>query len=371
MLALLAARSGDLMRAEDALSEAFREALVAWPARGIPSHPEAWLITVARRRQLDQFRKTLRHTPLGDHDPPAGTTAVDDPFPDERLKLLFVCAHPAIDAAMRTPLMLQTVLGIDAATVAGAFLVSPTAMAQRLVRVKSKIRDAGIPFSIPARAEFSERLYAVLEAVYAAWLNQPAEAIRLAKLLNQLVPNEPEALGLEALLHYLRSRRRDPAHEEFVPFDLQDAGQWDQADIEAAEALLFRAAACNEIGPFQLEAAIQSAHVRRVRDREPLWPAILRLYQALLQTAPNIGAHVAYAAALAQSGSPGEALAVLDQLPSERVQQYQAWHVACAYTFNALGRTAEAAECYERAIGLTTDPALRRYLMQQRANLSI
>jgi RNA polymerase sigma-70 factor (ECF subfamily) len=277
LVAILAHRTRDIAAAEDALSEALVSALAVWPRRGVPKNPEAWLLTAARNRlknaaRADHVRRVagpevvLRNIPEDQ----------DDGLPDPRLRLMFVCAHPAIDPAARTPLMLQTVLGIDAARIAQAFLVEPAAMSQRLVRAKARIRDAGLRFELPRPEELEERLGAVLDAVYAAFgrgwdeLDHPeapetltSEAIWLARLLAALMPEEPEPKGLLALMLYCTARRaaRRDAAGAFVPLNRQDARLWNRSMIVEAEGLLTRAAQAGRFGRFQCEAAFQSVHV--------------------------------------------------------------------------------------------------------------
>src|SRR5262249_49112495 len=246
LVAFLAARTQDVAAAEDALSDAFAAALEDWPSKGCPSNPEAWLLTVARRKLIDRARR--RHTA------DAATNqvqliveglagAVEPEIPDHRLALMFACAHPAIETAIRAPLMLQAVLGLNAATIASAFLMSPTTMGQRLVRAKNKIRQAGIPFRIPEREELPDRLDTVLDAIYAAfaegWTDPGGadvarrdlgeEALFLGRLVTELLPGEPEALGLLALMLYAEARRpaRRTPSGEYVPLAEQDPALWD------------------------------------------------------------------------------------------------------------------------------------------------
>ena len=301
LVAFLAARTRDVAAAEDALSEAFAAALAEWPVKGCPDNPEAWLMTVARRRLVDGARHVRVHEDASDDlrliAESLDTIADDGAMPDQRLALLFACAHPAIDAAVRAPLMLQVVLGLDAKAIASAFLTSPDAMAKRLVRAKQKIREAGIPFRVPEREELATRIGTVLDAIYAAFAEgwtDPAgtdaarrdlaeEALFLARLAAELLPEEAEALGLLALVLYAESRRRArrDASGGFVPLDAQDPLAWDIAMIEEAEALLRRACALGAIGRYQLEAALQSAHVARRRNGRADWPAVVALYDAL------------------------------------------------------------------------------------------
>lgn len=387
LLAFLTARSHDLASAEDALADAFRAALETWPRDGVPDHPEAWLLTAARRRLIDAARHEKVHAQAA----PELMAALDDAqimirddahaFPDERLKLLFVCAHPAIDAAARTPLMLQTVLGLDAARIASAFLVKPSAMGQRLSRVKTKIRDAGIAFTIPRGDELPARLDAVLEAVYAAYgsgwddvvgadprRNGLAdEAIELGALLVRLLPREPEALGLTALMLYCESRRTARRNDagEYVPLSAQDVSRWSLPMIGHADRLLRKAGRMGRIGRFQLEAAIQSAHAARVQGNRVDWSAIALLYEGLVRTAPTIGAQVGRAAAVAEARGAKQGWLLLQEIPSGAVASYQPYWALSAHLLTRLGRHDDAAAARQRAIGLCEDPATQAFLLRQ------
>src|SRR5882724_13106682 len=277
LVAFLAARARDVAAAEDALSEAFAAALADWPVSGCPANPEGWLLTVARRKVIDMYRGHRRDELAGDElralgfGPDSAAAASEVPtIPDQRLALVFACAHPAIEASIRAPLILQVVMGLDAKRIASAFLMSPAAMGKRLVRAKEKIRQAGIPFRVPEREELGGRLDTVLDAIYGAfaegWTDGAGtdgarrdlaeEAIFLSRVVTELLPEEPEALGLLALMLHAEARRvaRRNSTGDYIPLAEQDPAAWDQRLIDEAEALLFRASAMGAVGRFQLEA---------------------------------------------------------------------------------------------------------------------
>jgi len=395
LVAILAARSGDVAGAEDALSEAFGSALGDWPEHGVPANAEAWLLTVARRRIVDGVRRRKLDEDASQHFlllEELAEPADADALPDRRLELLFACAHPGIDRSARAPLMLQTVLGFDAGTIASAFLVSPSAMSQRLVRAKTKIRQAGIGFRVPGRDELAERLDAVLEAIYAVYAegwtdaegadpqrrNLAEEAIFLGKLIAALLPQEPECLGLVALMLHAQARRpaRRNAAGDYVPIAQQDTTLWDGAMIDEAESLLHAASRIGAPARFQLEAALQSAHNVRRTGEAVHWAAVVDLYDALiaLDASPVIQVNRAIAlskVALSKVEGALSGLQALDAIATDaRLRDYQPYWAARADLLARSGDAGSAREAYERAIGLERDPAVRRFLQERAAALS-
>ncbi len=391
LVAFLAARTRDVAAAEDALSEAFAAALATWTVNGCPANPEGWLLTVARRKIIDAARRSQRAGPALEQvrilAEGADTTGENDEIPDRRLALMFVCAHPAIEAGIRAPLMLQVVVGLDAERIASAFLTSPAAMAKRLVRAKSKIRQAGIPFRVPGRDEIGGRLDSVLSAIYAAfgegWMNPGGadvaprdlieEALFLARLMVELLPEEAEALGLLALMLHAEARRRARRNGdgEYVPFAEQDRALWDWRKIEEAESLVRRAGTLGAIGRYQLEAALQSAHVYRAQTGQDNWAAVAELYDALwvMVGSPVVAINRALAIGEAQGANAGLA-AMPDAAVDERLAEYQPYWAARAELLAKTGAREEAHGAYEMAIGLERDPAVRRFLQGRQAGLS-
>src|SRR5438876_4021848 len=386
LVAYLSSHTRDVASAEDALSNALVAALTTWPQDGVPQNPEAWLLTSARHSFID----LVRHRRVAEAREPTLLLLGEEPramtlspeFPDERLKLLFVCAHPAIDPAMHTPLMLQTVLGLDAARIAHAFLISPTTMGQRLVRAKTKIRDGGIRFEIPQERELPERLDAVLEAIYAAfgigWDDMAGadqrgrdlaeEAMWLARVLLQLMPGEAEVQGLLALTLHCEARRpaRRDAKGRYVPLSEQNPEQWWGPLIEEAERHLAEGFKLGRIGRFQLEAAIQSAHAERARSGRTDWAAIVLFYEQLLKVSGALGTRVGNAAAVAEANGLEAGLAVLESIDRDAVADYQPYWAVRAHLLQKIGKTGQASEAYDRAIGLAVDTAVGEFLLQKR-----
>jgi len=391
LIALLSAHTRDVAGAEDALSDAFAAALVAWPRSGTPDNPEAWLFAAAKRKVIDAARRA-KTAADGEAEIVRSIEEMESEMgardaPDRRLELMFACTHPAIEEDARTPLMLQTVLGFSAERIAGAFLLAPAAMGQRLVRAKKRIRDAGAAFDVPSAEEWPARFGAVLDAIYAAYgvgwtdplgadperCDLADEAIWLGRVLAQQLPEEPEVLGLLALMLHLDARK--PARRmdaRYVPLDEQDVSLWWRDAIEEAEALLRRAAVHDRIGRYQLEAAIQSAHAARLDTGQADWTAIVLLYEALAVVTGSPIAHLNAVAALAQRDGAATASPALDALAEDfpSLRSYQPYWALRADLCARLGRIEESRTAYDEAIARERDGAVIRFLSERRAALA-
>lgn len=387
LVALLASGTSDIHLAEDAVAVAFERALTQWFDSGVPANPEGWLLIVARNHQRDVWKSAAhRRTESLDHrveDPEVssdtGAPGLINTIEDRRLELLFVCAHPAIDRSIRTPLMLQIVLGFEAADIARACAIAPAAMSQRLVRAKRKIKEARIPFLLPDPAQYTERLGFVLEAVYGccaiAWNEDPdldltesmsQEALFLARTITLILPDEPEAFGLAALIAFSLSRS-EARTSEYVPITEQDPSVWDTTLIANAESDLRKALSFKRPGRFTLEAAMQAVHADRARTGLIDWPALRVLADALIIIAPTMGAQVARAAIILENDGAEAALDVLDELSTDpstnpSTADFQPYHATRAEVLRRQGRHAESRDAYRRAIELAGDDKTRRWL---------
>jgi RNA polymerase sigma-70 factor (ECF subfamily) len=391
LLALLAARTRDVAAAEDALADAFAAALTAWPRAGVPDNPEAWLFAAAKRRLIDAARRA-KTAAEGEAEIARGIEEVEAEMgarhlPDRRLGLMFACAHPAIEENVRTPLMLQAVLGFSAERIAAAFMVEPAAMGQRLVRAKKKIRDAGVGFDVPDAEEWPARIGAVLDAIYAAfssgWSDPlgadperqglTEEALWLGRVLVSQTPEEPEALGLLSLMLHLDARRPSRRDDEgrFVPLEAQDVALWRLEMIMEAEAVLRRASKLDRAGRYQLEAAVQSAHAARLDHGAPDWDAIVLLYDALAELTGSPVARLNAAAAIARrdGAEAGYAAAEAARTQFSQLREYQPYWALVADLCAKLGRAEAAREAYDEAIARERDTAVVAFLRERRAGL--
>ncbi|GIO57483.1 RNA polymerase sigma factor [Paenibacillus cineris] len=390
LLSYLAVNWRDLQAVEDAIGDAFLAALETWPKIGIPDKPEAWLVTAARRRLIDRARRTrvsesALPTLIAMSEDTQRLASSNTGFPDERLRMMFLCTHPAIDPAMRTPLMLQTVLGIDAARIASVFIVKPSTMSQRLTRVKAKIRTERITFELPDAEEIPNRLDSVLEAIYAAYgsgwdeaasADSPhrrlaEESIYLGRLLLQFNPREPEVNGLLALMLHCEARAGARHDEEgnYIPLSQQNCARWEQSLILEAERYLHIASQAGEIGRFQLMAAIQSVHAQRLWTGQTEWEAIAQLYEVLIRISPTLGALVGRAAAVAEAYGSECGIALLEAIPSAEVVSYQPYWALAGHLYKRMQRKEDAHLAYSRAIGLSTDISIRQFLNRQDAEI--
>jgi RNA polymerase sigma-70 factor (ECF subfamily) len=391
VLATLIRLLGDFDRAEEAMHDAFAAALDAWPAEGLPGNPRAWLVSTGRFKAIDRLRRGARFDAAVGEIARSNAAAVlpvgfdEEELEDDRLRLIFTCCHPALNADARIALTLREVCGLETEQIARAFLMSAPALAQRIVRAKGKIRDARIPYQVPAREQLPERIGAVLHVVYLVFnegysasagdaLTRPdlsAEAIRLGRLLVELLP-EPEAIGLLALmlLHDARRDARTSPDGEIVLLDAQDRTRWNSAQIAEGLALVERALSSRRAGPYSLQAAIAALHAEARDATTTDWPQIVGLYDVLLRLDPSPVVELNRAAAVALRDGPAAGLALIDAILGRGdLADYHLAFSAKADLCRRLGRTADAIAAYERALALTTQLPERRFIERRIAEL--